>query len=191
MIAWLFFGLFVWGVCQFVVDAVIVPTMQQYLKFRVYKIRDRFRMMKMRHPELVSDELFALCESASSMSIRVIPFATPLFIARVRSMPDSEEVERKRALIDNCELREMQANFQSLYHRILQAVVFNSSIWTVILVPSYGIVSLCRGLLNFSWIKKLVRDTSVAILSVAMTRGKSAFSDLALNAPGRIVGTRA
>lgn len=190
MIAWLFFILFVWGVSQFVFDSVIVPTMQRYLKFRVYKIRDRFRMMKMSHPELVSDELFALCESASSMSIRVIPFATPLLIARVRSMPDSEEVERNRAMIENCELREMQANFQSLYHRILQAVVFNSSIWTVILVPSFWMVSLCRGLLNFSWIKELVRDASVAILTIALTRGKSAFGDLALNAPGRMVSTR-
>ena len=155
MIATLLFVLCLWAIYTFVLDGIIAPTIHDHLQNRVYATRDVIRRMRQDQPEKINDAVFQVAESTANAAIRVIPIATIGMLVRARRRCErdaalSDSVAHDSRLISECELP-ISGAIAQLYYRITQAVVVNSSNWSVIVIPVFLIFKAVRKLSKLQW----------------------------------------
>ncbi len=154
MIPFLIFVVFLWSLYSYIVDGIVVPTLRTHIRNRIYATRDTIRRARIETPHLMSDEAFAIAESFANAAAFLVPHATFGLLVRshMKRYQDRQiqlDIDRELEIISQCSLP-INRHFASIYRRVVQASVANSSTWSVFIFPSYVISNAIKKLQSFS-----------------------------------------
>jgi hypothetical protein len=136
----LFVILIVMAIFHFTYEGIFLPTRRLKLRYDLFELRDKLRRLKANKENKISDELYGLIQSSIDNSIKMLPFATVTLVVKATiELKDSEnlrkEISKRIALINNCEVKEIQTIFNKSKELLANAFIINTLPLIIYMLP--------------------------------------------------------
>lgn len=138
--AWLIIALGIAAAWHAIIEVIVLPTVRQTVRFKLFALRDQLRALKAEHPDECEDEAFHMLDDSLSWRMDNLPRLAFRFVhdwtAKVKATPSlAKEVERRLAVLESCKLPDY-VTIQSESNKLtLEAIAFNSIGWAIYLLP--------------------------------------------------------
>jgi hypothetical protein len=157
VLAYSIIGLGVVAVWHFIFELIILPSLRQQLKFKIFDLRDRLRTLKADHSTQCGNAAFHQLDDSLSWQIDNQHKLTFSLIhdttAELKNNPDLHaKVEKRLADLNSCELPEYRSIREERNKLFTQALIANSLGWAIYLVP---ILFICMAM------EKIVQTTKL------------------------------
>ena len=140
IIAWALIGLAFASLWHFVYEAILLPSIRQNLRHKIFALRDRLRAFKAENPAQCSDETFGLMDEQLSWLIHNLPKITFSLVSQSerllkRNAELRDEVAQRVKILKGCQLNEYVEIRKEAAELTMRTLAYNSGGWIVYLVP--------------------------------------------------------
>jgi hypothetical protein len=140
MMAIFFIALAALAVIHFIYEAILAPSLRFELRLKLFALRDEIRILKLQHPDSLSDEVFRDLQSSLNATISRLKLIDLRILKTAYDSFEHDEKLRKRAeqrdeLINACPIPEVRAIRQRQIWLVGYALLINSGGWVPYLVP--------------------------------------------------------
>jgi len=147
MMTWLILIFLFLAVFHLVYEAILLPTIRQSLRYRLFALRDQLRRMTFNPQDPLDEEVFESLQESLNSSVKLVPvlnLSTIDTLCRVLRTDEQlrREVNRRDQLIKNCpkeEIRGIRDKRNEVMARVLAA---NAAALLVYLLPVAIVVGL-------------------------------------------------
>lgn len=143
------------AIFHFFWEGIIAPSVRMEIRYKLFKMRDSIRMLKMQYGEEFDDELFYSLQRMLNHQIALLHHATIMDFYRIYKNTDPHKleinVERQEKLIQDCPISEVQEIWKKTIATALLALIVNSGGWLVYIIPPILLV------IGYSSIKRCVK----------------------------------
>lgn len=138
--ATLLFILVLLAIFHFIYESIILPMLRLELRYKLFKLRDKLRLLKIEKPEEVEDNLFMVLDETICAVTNRLPFLS--ISARsdgFREYKNNENfrksVDKRKSLIRNSENKTIQEINNELIEISTVGFILNSGGWFYIALP--------------------------------------------------------
>ena len=101
------------AVWHLVYEAILLPSFRLSLRFRLFKLRDELRWLRVRHPTEVPEEVFQLLQGRVNTGLKLLPFMDIPMLRLVYETVHTdrqlkERIEERDRIISACSVPEVQ-----------------------------------------------------------------------------------
>lgn len=130
-------GLAVW---HFVYESILLPTILLNIQFKLFKLRDELREIKIEQGPCFSDDVFSLLDSSINKVIHIVPALTVATIAQANialsQNPElRQRIAERRAKIESCSIERVRALDTEVSSLFVSVYVANSGAWIIYCIP--------------------------------------------------------
>lgn len=123
---------------HFVWEGILAPSIRLRLRYKLFSLRDQLRLLKMRKE--VEDEELVCLQSAINTTIHVLARFDLASLSRSARAIDREpllkkRVEKRMAVIRECDSKTYQEIYEELLTTARHAVAVNNGFWFLYLFP--------------------------------------------------------
>ncbi|MBI5770894.1 MAG: hypothetical protein HZA93_24160 [Verrucomicrobia bacterium] len=160
VISWLVVVLALACAWHFIYEAIVLPSLLQHTRFKLFALRDRLRALKAESPVQCADEPFHLLDNSLSWRMDNLPRLTIVYAQRLhrrieRDAALREQLESRARLLESCQLPEFVEIWKESNVLTTHALGINSGGWFIYLLPIAYVMAIWDG------IQRLVRSVNV------------------------------
>ena len=114
-------------------ECILLPSIQDNLKYKLFKMRDDLRYVKIQEKEYVSEEIYQYLHEALNNSIRLvnsINFST-YKLSKI-DHKDLVEIKKRRQLIETCPIEKVREIHQFMGEVVLRSLLANTGILVIL-----------------------------------------------------------
>ena len=148
---------------HFVYESILVPTMRLGLRYKLFAIRDRLRMLKSCNHDEIPEVIFDSLNHSANVTINNIPYITISALFSAKKIYDNDilvrkEIDRRIKGVNECKVAEIQSLNRSLIKCAAEAFIINSGGWLLYALPFAIIVFILAIILQqISQIKSSIK----------------------------------
>lgn len=137
--AYIFITIFILSAWHFVYDGILLPSFRLELRYKLYALRDRLRMLKCDHDAEISDEVFNNLQESIVSILHILPGITVSLLMDVQKEFRADEtlkrrIEARRALLRTCKVKEVHEVKAGIYGITTKALILNTGGWLPLLI---------------------------------------------------------
>lgn len=137
---YLIFAVVLLAIWHWVYEAILVPSFRLELRFKLFKLRDEVRALKISHGENLDDRHFHYLQDGINNAIRLLPrLDVALFIALSYRLEHDKEfkarVDDRAKILKDCRIPEAVKIRKSTSNVVQHILGANSSGWIPYLIP--------------------------------------------------------
>jgi hypothetical protein len=165
---------------HFILEGILLPSFRWERRLTLFHLRDRLREAKIQNPTCLEDDTFSYLECGLNMAINLLSEVDFVTVIRAHEAfkrdPDlARRVQRRRAQVLACPVREVREISGELYRIMRSAMLINSAGLMLYVVPLIAVVACLQrlvdalqGLLNTpeGELRKLMPDASIPAMAV-------------------------
>lgn len=141
----LFFILIIGSIFHFIYESILLPMFRLELRYKLFKLRDRLRNLKLENSESIDDNVFYLLEDTICTIINRLPYLS--ISSKIDASKEFENnaafrkrVENSVHLLKSCNNKEVEDINEKISNISLVAFLLNAGGWIYILLPILLIV---------------------------------------------------
>lgn len=128
------------SIIHVVYESIIAPSLRLNLRYRLFEIRDKIRLLKIDNQEKFDTKLFNLIDDSINSKINFLSgYNISLLIKVVKKLNDNpeiqEEIKKIQASIDSCPVKEVKLIHEKTSEIIILAIAINMGMWIFYLLP--------------------------------------------------------
>lgn len=125
---------------HFVYDGIIAPSLRLDLRFRLFKLRDQVRVLRIDQGHQFTEEAYEILEGTINCAIRVLPWTNmELFWEAQRAVDGDPKlraaIDERSRILDSCNFPEVQEIRHEINRIGMTAFQVNSAGWFIYLFP--------------------------------------------------------
>ena len=142
---------------HFVYEGMIAPSLLMVLKFRVFRLRDRLRMLAAGPTPSIAPEDFKLHQESINNVINLLPYITPIVMYKAKKTLENKKLLLERSKkrverLEKCSCEEAVHIYHEANRSLLAALGVNAGGWLLYVLP------LVLGILLINEIKGYIQD---------------------------------
>lgn len=153
-----FVVLVTFAMLHFVYENILVPSFRLKLRFKLFELRDRLRILKLEHSEQISDELFEYLQDSINRAIKIlhqIDVKTLFWLSKSIEIESVlSEMRIRNRLINECPIGEIKQIEQSLTKTVGYTLVVNNGALLFYVVPFFA---------GFVWLNELKKWIKILV----------------------------
>lgn len=132
---------------HFVYEAILLPSLRQKQRFRLFALRDQLRDLKCEHSHQLDDETFHALDDSLSWQIDNQSRLTLSLMCKVEYTYENDpefrnHVKHRLEILNRCKLETFIQIRKKAAHQYLDTILINSGVWVLAVVP-LAVVYLC------------------------------------------------
>lgn len=164
MIQVLFFTFIILVAFHFIFEGIIAPNLRFEVRTKLFSLRDKLRMLKLAHPNELSDEVYFLLQENINKQLRNMSHINIVNVIQALRTVDHSEIEKRtdeiERLLNSSELaKEVREIHESEISLFGFSFIANSGAWSLYLFPLVAVFIL--GLLGAAKVSKFFTPVSM------------------------------
>lgn len=128
------------AIYHFVVESIILPNSRLKLRYDLFELRDRLRVLKLKESNGINDELFSHLDKSICSTINNLSQYRISLLVRAQQRFDNDEklrqkIEKTKKLFEQCEVEEISKIRKELLKLTIVATATNSMGWAYVVLP--------------------------------------------------------
>lgn len=128
------------AVIHFTYEAIILPSIRIYIKYKLFELRDKLRLLKFANSNSLGDELYHNLQDSINVAIRFNHVSTlhTMLIAKKAIETDPglrARIEKRMDLIANSSNEEVFAIWHKTMIFVASGTIANNGVWLIYIFP--------------------------------------------------------
>jgi hypothetical protein len=137
---YLIYSLVILAAWHFVYDGILLPSFRLKLRYRLFELRDRLRLVKVQERSKLSDEVFSTLQGGINTGLRLLPYTDFHLAKRIDEAIRSDEglrrrIEQRVASVAACPVEEAKQIYADLQRVAGDAFFANTAGWLIYVLP--------------------------------------------------------
>lgn len=142
MMSTFFIALAALAAIHFIYESILAPSLRFELRLKLFALRDELRILKQKHAEAVSDEIFRDLQGSLNATISRLNLIDVTILKTAHERFENDEKLRRKSerfdqLISDCAVPEVETIRQKHLKLIGRALLINTGGWFVYLIPIF------------------------------------------------------
>jgi len=167
--AYLLLTLIILSMVVFIYESVLLPSIRLRMRFELFALRDRLRLLKIEKPDELDDTTFKYGQESLNMLLGflhrydIASFVKAAFYLK-QNPSLFKRIQKRREIIENCPSKEFQEiHTQSVKIGIVTATANSFFLFVLLFILVLPILLLIKGL---TYIKSQVKDNAAELFSI-------------------------
>src|SRR5262249_18411987 len=139
---------------HFIYDGIILPSIRLKFRYRLFRLRDELRELKVLEGEKLEDTVFHYLQGSINNAIRMIPRSDIATALRAKKAIEHDShlahlVEKRKALIEQCPIDKVREIEGAAISTVSSALLANNGMLCLYFLP-FALLVMCLVLLGSS-----------------------------------------
>lgn len=144
-------------------ESVILPTIRMSLRYRLFALRDKLRMIQILRSGGLNDSVFRIVEDNINNAIALLPQITVSHLISANQIFEQNQklknsVDARVKKVETCEIDEIRAIAKEVTSHITTCFVWNAGGWLIYLFPVFVILFFYNAIKEISQELVFVKD---------------------------------